>query len=222
MTTEETSGFVWDEGHSQVNQLIENIEKVMVGKREVIRLCIAALLAKGHVLLEDVPGVGKTMLVKALARSLGCRFRRIQFTPDLLPSDVVGVSVFNQKSLDFEYRPGPLMSHVVLADEINRTSPKTQAAMLEAMEEGHVTVDGHTYPLPTPFFVMATQNPMSMKGRFHCRKRSWIGFCLSLGWDILRRMKKWTCSAGRCQISPWNSWIRCGVKLILPVCNTKY
>jgi MoxR-like ATPase len=166
MTTEETSGFVWDEGHSQVNQLIENIEKVMVGKREVIRLCIAALLAKGHVLLEDVPGVGKTMLVKALARSLGCRFRRIQFTPDLLPSDVVGVSVFNQKSLDFEYRPGPLMSHVVLADEINRTSPKTQAAMLEAMEEGHVTVDGHTYPLPTPFFVMATQNPIEHEGTF--------------------------------------------------------
>ncbi|MFC7441588.1 AAA family ATPase [Laceyella putida] len=166
MTTEESNRFSWDEGHPLVNKLVENIEKVLVGKKEAIRLSIAALLAQGHVLLEDVPGVGKTMLVKALARSLGCQFRRIQFTPDLLPSDVVGVSIFNQKTLDFEYRPGPLMSQVVLADEINRTSPRTQAALLEALEEGNVTVDGHTYPLPSPFFVMATQNPIEYEGTF--------------------------------------------------------
>jgi MoxR-like ATPase len=125
-----------------------------------------ALLCQGHVLLEDVPGLGKTMLVKGLAKSLGCKFSRIQFTPDLLPSDVVGVTVYNQKTMDFQYRPGPVMANIVLADEINRTSPKTQSSLLEAMEEGQLTVDGETWPLPNPFMVMATQNPIEYEGTF--------------------------------------------------------
>jgi MoxR-like ATPase len=179
----------WDQENPMVRKLIENIEKVIVGKREVIELCVTALLAGGHVLLEDVPGVGKTMLVKALSRSLGCRFTRIQFTPDLLPSDVVGVSVFNQKTLEFEFRPGPLMSNVVLADEINRTSPKTQAALLEAMEEGSVTVDGHTYPLESPFFVIATQNPIEYEGTFPLPEAQLDRFLikLSLGYPTPRQ-----------------------------------
>lgn len=180
---------IWDQEHPMVRQLIENIEKVIVGKREVIELCVTALLAGGHVLLEDVPGVGKTMLVKALARSLGCRFSRIQFTPDLLPSDVTGVSIFNQKTLEFEFRPGPLMSHVVLADEINRTSPKTQAALLEAMEEGAVTVDGRTYSLESPFFVIATQNPIEYEGTFPLPEAQLDRFLikLSLGYPTPRQ-----------------------------------
>lgn len=143
-----------------------NIEKVMVGKRRTIQYVLVALLCQGHVLIEDVPGVGKTTLVRALARSLGCGFSRIQFTPDLLPSDVTGVSVYNQRTGAFEFRPGPIMSQVVLADEINRTSPKTQSALLECMEEGQVTVDGVTYPLPRPFIVLATQNPIEYEGTF--------------------------------------------------------
>lgn len=156
----------WDQEHPKVQQLIDQVEKVIIGKRSVIQLCVAALLSQGHVLLEDVPGVGKTMLVKALAKSLGCSYNRIQFTPDLMPSDVTGVSIFNQKTLNFEFRPGPLMANMVLADEINRTSPKTQSALLEALEEGKVTVDGHTYQLDIPFFVMATQNPIEYEGTF--------------------------------------------------------
>lgn len=144
----------------------QNIQQVMVGKRREIQYVLVALLAGGHVLVEDVPGVGKTTLVRALARSLGCQFRRIQFTPDLLPSDVTGVSVYNQGSGQFEFRPGPVFSQVVLADEINRTSPKTQSALLESMEEGQVTVDGVTHPLPRPFLVLATQNPIEYEGTF--------------------------------------------------------
>jgi len=144
----------------------QNIQQVMVGKRREIQYVLVALLAGGHVLVEDVPGVGKTTLVRALARSLGCQFRRIQFTPDLLPSDVTGVSVFNQGSGQFEFRPGPIFGQVVLADEINRTSPKTQSALLESMEEGQVTVDGVTHPLPRPFLVLATQNPIEYEGTF--------------------------------------------------------
>ncbi len=138
----------------------------MIGKEEAAMLSLVALLAKGHVLLEDVPGVGKTMLVKTLAKSLDCDFKRIQFTPDLLPSDVTGVSIYNPKSMEFEFRPGPILGNIVLADEINRTSPKTQSALLEGMEETSITVDGNTVPLSDPFFVMATQNPIEYEGTY--------------------------------------------------------
>ena len=144
----------------------ENIQKVIVGKNTVIDLALVAMLCEGHVLLEDVPGTGKTTLAKALAASLGCTFRRIQFTPDLLPSDVTGIYYFNQKSQEFEFRPGPLMSQVVLADEVNRAMPRTQSAMLEAMQERQVTVDIETKPLPRPFLVLATQNPIELEGTF--------------------------------------------------------
>jgi MoxR-like ATPase len=146
--------------------VVDNISEVIVGKEEVIRLLLVALLAGGHCLIEDVPGVGKTMLVRAAARTLGCEFRRIQFTPDLLPSDVTGISVYNQKTQEFEFRPGPIFGQIVLADEINRTSPKTQAALLEALEERAVSADGQRYPLPSPFFVLATENPIDFEGTF--------------------------------------------------------
>ncbi len=138
----------------------------MIGKRDVAELAVVALLAEGHILLEDVPGVGKTMMVRALAKSIGADFKRIQFTPDLLPSDVLGVSIYNPKELEFEFRPGPILGNIVLADEINRTSPKTQSALLEGMEEASVTIDGVTMPLPKPFFVMATQNPIEHEGTY--------------------------------------------------------
>ncbi len=147
-------------------RLLDNIQKVIVGKDEVINLTLAAVLCEGHLLLEDVPGIGKTTLARALAVSLGCSFRRIQFTPDLLPSDVTGLSWFNQKSQEFEFRPGPVMSQVILADEINRATPRTQSALLEAMQERQVTVDGVTRSLPRPFLVMATQNPVELEGTF--------------------------------------------------------
>jgi MoxR-like ATPase len=144
----------------------ENIARVIVGKADVVELLLVALVTQGHVLIEDVPGLGKTMLAKSLARSLGCSFQRLQFTPDLLPSDITGVNVFNQKTGDFEFRPGPLMAQIVLADEINRAGPRTQSALLEAMEERQVTVDGVTRPLPRPFLVLATQNPIELEGTF--------------------------------------------------------
>ena len=147
-------------------RIVDNVSRVIVGKRPVIEHALAALIAQGHVLVEDVPGVGKTMLAKSLATSIGCEFRRIQFTPDLLPSDVSGVSVYNQQSGDFQFRPGPIMSQVVLADEINRATPKTQSALLEAMEELQVTVDGVTHLLEHPFIVFATQNPIEYEGTF--------------------------------------------------------
>src|SRR5437773_564681 len=147
-------------------QIIVNVEKVIVGKRDEVELAFIALICQGHVLIEDVPGVGKTVLAKAISRSVGCSFKRIQFTPDLLPSDVTGVSIYNQKTGEFEFRPGPIMAQVVLADEINRATPKTQSALLECMEERQVTVDGVTYPLPRPFIVMATQNPIDYEGTF--------------------------------------------------------
>lgn len=151
---------------SFAEQIIGNIEKVIVGKRETVELAVVGLLCQGHLLIEDVPGVGKTMLARSLARSLGCTFSRIQFTPDMLPSDVTGVSIFNQVSREFEFRPGPILAQIVLADEINRATPKTQAALLEAMEERQVTVDGVTRPLPRPFLVLATQNPIEYEGTF--------------------------------------------------------
>jgi MoxR-like ATPase len=144
----------------------ENVERVMVGKGEVVELAIIALLCEGHILFEDVPGLGKTVLAKSLARSLGCSFRRIQCTPDLLPSDITGTYVFNQKTSDFEFRPGPVISQVVLVDEINRATPRTQSALLEAMQEHQVTAEGDTKPLPRPFLVMATQNPIELEGTF--------------------------------------------------------
>jgi MoxR-like ATPase len=147
-------------------RLRENIQKVIVGKDEVIEQTLIAVLCEGHVLLEDVPGIGKTTLARALATSLGCSFRRIQFTPDLLPSDVTGLNWFNQKEQEFIFRPGPILSQVVLADEINRATPRTQSALLEAMQERQMTVDGVTRPLPRPFLVMATQNPVELEGTF--------------------------------------------------------
>ncbi|MCX7911905.1 MAG: MoxR family ATPase [Dehalococcoidales bacterium] len=149
-----------------VSRVKENVGRVIVGKDGVVELAIVALLCEGHILFEDVPGLGKTVLAKSLARSLGCTFRRIQCTPDLLPSDITGTYIFNQKTSEFEFRPGPIMSQVVLADEINRATPRTQSALLEAMQERQVTTEGETRPLPRPFLVMATQNPIELEGTF--------------------------------------------------------
>jgi MoxR-like ATPase len=151
---------------SIANQIVENVERVVVGKKSAVQLTVLGLLCQGHLLIEDVPGVGKTVLAKSLSKSVGCQFQRIQFTPDMLPSDVTGVSVFNQKTFEFEFRPGPIHAQIVLVDEINRATPKTQSALLEAMEERQVTVDGSTYPLGPPFMVLATQNPIEYEGTF--------------------------------------------------------
>jgi len=148
------------------NRIIENIEQVIVGKHSAVQLTVLGLLCQGHILIEDVPGTGKTVLAKSVSRSVGCQFRRIQFTPDMLPTDVTGVSVFNQKSREFEFRAGPIHAQIVLADEINRATPKTQSALLEAMEERQVTVDGVTHTLKPPFMVLATQNPIEYEGTF--------------------------------------------------------
>ncbi len=147
-------------------RISHSVSQVIVGKRNEVRLTVLGLLSQGHILIEDIPGVGKTMMAKALARSIGCTFSRLQFTPDMLPSDVTGVSLFNQKTREFEFRAGPIMAQIVLADEINRATPKTQAALLEAMEERQITVDGVTYPLEEPFLILATQNPIEYEGTF--------------------------------------------------------
>jgi MoxR-like ATPase len=157
-----------------------NVERVIVGKHREVRLALVALLTGGHLLIEDVPGTGKTVLAKALARSLGCSFRRIQFTPDLLPTDVTGLSIYNQKSQEFEFRHGPIMSQIVLADEINRATPKTQSALLESMEERQVTVDGVTYPMPHPFLVIATQNPIEQAGTYRLPEAQLDRFLMKL------------------------------------------
>lgn len=153
-------------GTDTIKHVIDNMSKVMVGKSEVLELAVVAVLCEGHILIEDVPGTGKTTLAKALARSLGCSFRRIQCTPDLLPSDITGIHFFNQKKSEFEFRPGPVISNIVLVDEINRATPRTQSSLLECMEERQVTIDGVTMPLPRPFLVIATQNPVELHGTF--------------------------------------------------------
>jgi MoxR-like ATPase len=183
---------------SFADQIIANVEKVIVGQREAIELLLTALLCEGHVLIEDVPGVGKTMLARSIAKSIGCAFRRIQFTPDMLPSDVTGVSIFNQQSREFEFREGPVFAQIVLADEINRATPKTQAALLEAMGERQVTVDGVTRTLSRPFLVLATQNPIEYEGTFPLPEAQLDRFImkLSVGYpspdeeqEILRRRR---------------------------------
>lgn len=161
-----SSSFWLDHPHILVERIIHNVEKVILGKRDVVEKAVIALLCGGHLLLEDVPGVGKTLLVRALACTVGCGFKRIQCTPDLLPGDITGVSVYNRRTGDFEFRPGPILNPIVLADELNRTSPKTQAALLEAMAEGRVTVDGVSYDLPKPFLLLATQNPIDFEGTY--------------------------------------------------------
>jgi MoxR-like ATPase len=165
------------------NKLRQNVQKVIVGKDDVINLALSAVLCEGHILFEDVPGIGKTTLARALSISLGCTFQRIQFTPDLLPSDVTGINWFNQKTQSFQYRPGPVMSQVVLGDEINRATPRTQSALLEAMQEKQVTVDGVTRETPRPFLVLATQNPIELEGTFPLPEAQLDRFllCLQVG-----------------------------------------
>lgn len=153
--------------HETIQKIIDNVKSVILGKDEAIQFALAALLADGHLLIEDVPGLGKTLLAKSLARSISATFKRVQFTPDLLPTDITGVSIYNQKTQEFEFMEGPIFTNILLADEINRATPRTQSSLLEGMEERQVTVDGKTYSLPRPFFVIATQNPIEQQGVYH-------------------------------------------------------
>jgi MoxR-like ATPase len=175
-----------------IGNIVSNMEKVIVGKREVIELAVIALLAEGHLLLEDVPGVGKTTLANAMAKSIDCGFNRIQFTPDTLPGDITGVAVYNMQKGCFEYNPGAIMNHIILADEVNRTSPKTQASLLEAMEERQVSIDGKTYELPSPFMVIATQNPVDYLGTYNLPEAQLDRFLmkLSIGYPSMSDEKR--------------------------------
>jgi MoxR-like ATPase len=179
-----------------IQRLVANIEEVVFGKHEVVRLCITGLLARGHILIEDVPGIGKTTLAQSIAQSMAASFTRIQFTSDMLPSDILGVSILDPKTTDFTFRPGPVFHNVVLADEVNRTPPKTQSALLEAMSEFQVTVDGRTHPLPRPFIVMATQNPIEYEGTYSLPESQLDRFLIRVeigyppGEDELRIMKR--------------------------------
>jgi MoxR-like ATPase len=184
---------------SLCQEIMVNISRVIVGKQQTIELLLTALLADGHVLLEDIPGLGKTLIAKCLARSIGGSFKRVQFTPDLLPADITGFNIYNQQTGQFSFQPGPVMTHILLADEINRTIPRTQSSLLESMEERQVTVDGQTYCLPRPFFVMATQNPIELEGTFPLPEAQLDRFLLriSLGYPdreeeiiILERFQK--------------------------------
>ena len=171
-------------------KIIDNISQVIVGKRRALELTVISLLCQGHLLIEDVPGTGKTMLARSLAQSLGCVFSRIQFTPDLLPSDVTGTSIYNQHTQAFEFRPGPIMGQIILADEINRATPKTQSALLEAMEEHQITIDGVAHPLPSPFMVIATQNPIEYEGTFPLPEAQLDRFLLRIGLGYLSKREE--------------------------------
>ena len=177
--------------NDRARAIVDNVSKVIVGKTAVIEQTLAALIAQGHILVEDVPGVGKTMLAKSLAASLGCEFKRIQFTPDLLPSDITGISIYNQRDGQFEFRPGPVMAQVVLADEINRATPKTQSALLEAMEEWQVSVDGTTHYLGYPFIVLATQNPIEYEGTFPLPEAQLDRFLIRISLGYPTSPKNW-------------------------------
>jgi MoxR-like ATPase len=175
-------------GKLVAQKIIDNVEKVIVGKKRTIELAVIGLMSKGHLLIEDAPGVGKTVLARSLAKSIDCSFKRIQFTPDMLPGDITGVSVYNQKTSDFEFRPGPVMANIVLADEINRATPKVQSALLECMEEGQISVDGITHTMPSPYHVLATQNPIEYEGTFPLPETQLDRFMLriSLGYPSIK------------------------------------
>lgn len=168
------------ESTKRINNILDEVETVIIGKRHTIMLVITAILCNGHILIEDVPGVGKTTLAKSLAKTLGCSFKRIQFTPDLLPSDITGTSIFNQKTTEFEFRPGPIFAQFIIADEINRATPKTQSSLLECMGEKQVTIDGNTYPMPKPFFVIATQNNIEHYGTYQLPEAQMDRFLMRL------------------------------------------
>ena len=187
---------------SLAEKVVANVEKVIVGKHHEVQLALVALICRGHLLIEDVPGVGKTSLAKSLAKSIGSTFKRMQFTPDLLPSDVTGVSIYNQKTAEFEFRPGPVMAQIVLADEINRATPKTQSALLEAMEERQITTDGVTRPLPDPFLVMATQNPIEYEGTFPLPEAQLDRFMMRISLGYPSRADEMIVLAAQQQVHP--------------------
>ncbi|MFH1677992.1 MAG: MoxR family ATPase [Candidatus Omnitrophota bacterium] len=187
---------------SQIERLYFNIEKVIVGKRGVIKLLLAGLLSKGHILIEDVPGMGKTMLVRALAKSINADFKRIQFTPDLLPSDITGVSIYNQATTKFEFRTGPIFANIILADEINRTTPRTQSGLLECMQEYSVTIDGTTHKLPEPFFVIATENPIEFYGTYPLPEAQLDRFLMKFGMGYISQIEEMSILENRLTTDP--------------------